>query len=172
MLWLPKWLQWFRWDIDKHRETDIELYMSLMNQVRRKMADGTAQPSMATIALGKQAEFGLAELETAYTLSGPWDAGVSTVRHIVSTVFRHALTRWLKALITIENFLRKFTVDDLLNASTSLNVSPLVAMLHYPDVCAKLQAELDRVVGPGRLPEYSDMESLPYMMAALKEVTR
>ena len=58
---------------------DIELYTSLMNQVRKKMSDGTAQPSMATIALGKQAEFGLTELETAYTLSGPWDAGVGTV---------------------------------------------------------------------------------------------
>lgn len=134
LLRLPRCLQWFRWDADKHRETDIELYSSLMNQVRKKMVEGTAQPSMATVALGKQAEFGLTEVETAYTLSGPWDAGVGTV------------------LNTIESF--------------------LLAMLHYPGVCVKLQDELDQVVGPSRLPEYSDMESLPYMMAALKEVTR
>nr|VWO96614.1 N/A [Ganoderma boninense] len=134
ILWLPKRLQWFRRDIDKHREMDIELYTSLMNQVRKKMSDGTAQPSMATIALGKQAEFGLTELETAYTLSGPWDAGVGTT------------------LITIENF--------------------FLAMLHHRDVYLKFRDELDLVVGPNRLPEYSDMESLPYLMAALKEVTR
>ena len=79
MLWLPKYLQWFRWDAEKHREMDIKLYMSLMNQVRRKMAEGTAQPSMATLALGKQADFGLTEVETAYTLASPWNAGVGTV---------------------------------------------------------------------------------------------
>ncbi len=45
-------------------------------------------------------------------------------------------------------------------------------MLHHRDVYLKLQAELDEVVGPTRLPEYSDMESLPYQMATLKEVTR
>ncbi|PIL24617.1 cytochrome P450 [Ganoderma sinense ZZ0214-1] len=134
LLWLPKCLQWFRRDIDKHREMDVALYMSLMHQVRRKMADGTAQPSMATIALGKQEEFGLTELETAYTLSGPWDAGVVTT------------------LVTIDNF--------------------LLAMLHHQDAYLKLRDELDEVVGPNRLPEYSDMESLPYLMAALKEVTR
>lgn len=58
---------------------DRELYMSLMNRVRRQMAEGTAQPSMATLALERQAEFGLSDLETAYTLAGPWDAGVGTV---------------------------------------------------------------------------------------------
>ena len=55
------------------------MYMSLMDRVKQQMADGTAQPSMATFGLEKQAEFGLSDLEMAYTLSGPWDAGVGTV---------------------------------------------------------------------------------------------
>ena len=45
-------------------------------------------------------------------------------------------------------------------------------MLHHRDVYMKLRDELDKVVGPTRLPEYSDMGSLPYLMAALKELTR
>ena len=45
-------------------------------------------------------------------------------------------------------------------------------MLHHRDVYLKLRDELEEVVGPTRLPEYSDMESLPYLMAALKELTR
>ena len=63
------------------------MYMSLMNHVKQQMADGTAQPSMATFGLEKQAEFGLSDLEMAYTLSGPWDAGVGTVRTTPPQVF-------------------------------------------------------------------------------------
>ncbi|KAG6813351.1 hypothetical protein H0H92_011899 [Tricholoma furcatifolium] len=47
-----------------------------------------------------------------------------------------------------------------------------VAMLHYPDVMRKAQAELDSVVGPGRLPGFEDQASLPYMQAMIKEITR
>ena len=74
-------LQWFRHPVDKQREEDRKYYTSLMDHVRKRMAEGTAQPSMATIALERQAEFGLSELEMAYTLAGPWDAGVGTVSY-------------------------------------------------------------------------------------------
>ncbi|KAI9062563.1 cytochrome P450 [Trametes sanguinea] len=134
LLWLPYRLQWFRHEVDKHRELNKQLYMSLMNRVREQMANGTAQPSMATLALEKQAEFGLSDLETAYTLAGPWDAGVGTT------------------VAAIEVF--------------------LLAMLHFPEIQKKAQEEVDRVVGPSRMPEYSDIESLPYVMALIKEVAR
>ncbi|OJT13596.1 O-methylsterigmatocystin oxidoreductase [Trametes pubescens] len=113
---------------------DRELYMSLMNRVRQQMSEGTAQPSMATVALERQSEFGLSDLETAYTLAGPWDAGVGTV------------------VITIEVF--------------------LLAMLHHPDIQKKAQEEVDQVVGPSRMPEFADMEALPYVTALIKEVAR
>ncbi|KAI8996406.1 cytochrome P450 [Trametes punicea] len=134
LLWLPYPLQWFRHEVDKHRERDREWYMSLMNQVRRRMAEGTAQPSMATVALEKQEEFGLSDLETAYTLAGPWDAGVGTT------------------VRSIEVF--------------------LLAMLHYPEIQKKAQEEVDRVIGSSRMPEFSDMDSLPYVSALIKEVAR
>jgi hypothetical protein len=54
--------------------------MSLMNDVKRELAENSARPSMAVYSLSKQAEFGLTDVETAYALSAPWAAGVGTVR--------------------------------------------------------------------------------------------
>ena len=47
----------------------------------------------------------------------------------------------------------------------------LLAMICFPEVQIKAQAELDRVVS-GRLPDFSDMEELPYLSAVIKEVLR
>ena len=45
-------------------------------------------------------------------------------------------------------------------------------MALHPDVQQQAQEELDRVVGKGRLPEFSDQESLPYVNAVVKELLR
>ena len=45
-------------------------------------------------------------------------------------------------------------------------------MALYPDVQSKAQAELDTVVGTGRLPEFEDRQSLPYTSALVKELLR
>ena len=45
-------------------------------------------------------------------------------------------------------------------------------MLLNPDVQAKAQAELDRVVGRGRLPEFADRAALPYIECVLLETLR
>ncbi|KAF9881452.1 cytochrome p450 oxidoreductase [Colletotrichum karsti] len=47
-----------------------------------------------------------------------------------------------------------------------------LAMTMYSDVQAKAQAEIDRVVGTGRLPSLEDREALPYVEAVLKETLR
>jgi Cytochrome P450 len=44
-------------------------------------------------------------------------------------------------------------------------------MVCYPEVQKKAQAELDKVLN-GRLPEHSDIISLPYFSALIKEVYR
>ena len=48
----------------------------------------------------------------------------------------------------------------------------MLAMVRYPDVQRKAQAELDSVVGMGRLPVFEDRDSLPYVTAVHKEVHR
>jgi len=48
-----------------------------------------------------------------------------------------------------------------------------LAMVHYPEVQRKAQAELDRVLNHGRrLPGYEDQPDLPYITAVMKEILR
>jgi hypothetical protein len=44
-------------------------------------------------------------------------------------------------------------------------------MICFPEVQIKAQAELDRVL-EGKLPDFGDMEDLPYLSALVKEVLR
>jgi cytochrome P450 len=55
--------------------------------------------------------------------------------------------------------------------STAIN-SYFLAMLLYPDVQAKAQAELDRVVGKDRLPELNDAPQMPYVQGVVNECLR
>ena len=45
-------------------------------------------------------------------------------------------------------------------------------MAAHPEVQKRAQAELDAVVGPNRLPEFEDQDSLPYICALTKELLR
>jgi cytochrome P450 len=48
----------------------------------------------------------------------------------------------------------------------------LLAMVLHPDVQAKAQADIDRVVGKDRLPDFNDRPMLPYMDAIMRETLR
>ncbi|KAI5121810.1 hypothetical protein M0805_009802 [Coniferiporia weirii] len=48
----------------------------------------------------------------------------------------------------------------------------ILAMVLYPEVRKKAQAELDAAVGSSRLPSFSDREDLPYITAIAKETIR
>lgn len=48
----------------------------------------------------------------------------------------------------------------------------MLAMGMYSDVQKKAQDELDRIIGPHRLPEFSDLESLVYIRAVAMETMR
>ncbi|OAX32334.1 cytochrome P450 [Rhizopogon vinicolor AM-OR11-026] len=56
--------------------------------------------------------------------------------------------------------------------STSTLLVFLLAMVLNPEVQAKAQAEIDRVVGKDRLPDFNDRPALPYMDALLRETFR
>jgi cytochrome P450 len=51
-------------------------------------------------------------------------------------------------------------------------VAFVLAMTLHPEVFAKAQAEIDRVVGSDRLPDFQDRSSLPYVESVVKEVYR
>jgi len=46
------------------------------------------------------------------------------------------------------------------------------ATLVWPEVLKKAQEEIDRVVGPNRLPTLDDYENLPYIQCCIKESMR
>lgn len=48
----------------------------------------------------------------------------------------------------------------------------LLAMALYPEVQAKAHTELDKVVGPSRLPDFDDIPRLPYIRAIVMETSR
>ncbi|KAI0724643.1 cytochrome P450 monooxygenase, partial [Fomitopsis betulina] len=54
---------------------------------------------------------------------------------------------------------------------TSILTFILLMVLH-PQIYAKAQEEVDRVVGTDRLPTFADMDSLPYVNCIIKEVFR
>ena len=57
------------------------------------------------------------------------------------------------------------------DTTTSAIHTFFLAMMCFPEVQMKAQAELDRVVN-GRLPDFSDMPDLPYLSALVEEVIR
>jgi cytochrome P450 len=48
----------------------------------------------------------------------------------------------------------------------------VLAITVFPDALAGAHEELDRVVGPNRLPTFDDEDKLPYIRAMVKETLR
>jgi hypothetical protein len=59
----------------------------------------------------------------------------------------------------------------LAQTTSTLFVFILVMVLN-PEVQAKAQAEIDRIVGKDRLPDFNDRSSLPYVDTILRETLR
>lgn len=56
--------------------------------------------------------------------------------------------------------------------TASAMMSFMLSMTLHPHEFAKLQAEVDKIVGPSRLPSFTDMPDLPRVRAVAKEVLR
>jgi fumagillin biosynthesis cytochrome P450 monooxygenase len=65
-----------------------------------------------------------------------------------------------------------YAVFSLAGAHTtvSLLITFTLAMVLFPEVQKKVQEELDRVVGQGRLPDFRDL--LAYLVATIRETMR
>lgn len=48
----------------------------------------------------------------------------------------------------------------------------MLALALHPEVQKRAHDEIDRVVGPDRLPEFADEQNLPFVTAIIKEVLR
>ena len=63
---------------------------------------------------------------------------------------------------------RQLTCSKTISALSSF----LLALLLYPEVQSRAQAEIDHVIGRSRLPAFSDRPKLPYVDAVCKEILR
>ena len=55
------------------------------------------------------------------------------------------------------------------DTSSSLILAIVQAMIHYPEVQERAQAEIDSVIGPDQSPQWSDFPNLPYINMIVKE---
>ena len=62
-------------------------------------------------------------------------------------------------------------ISSLIQTHSTLLVF-LLAMVLHPEVQAKAQADIDRVIGKDRLPDFDDRPELPYLDAMLCETLR
>ncbi|KNZ75064.1 O-methylsterigmatocystin oxidoreductase [Termitomyces sp. J132] len=78
--------------------------------------------------------------------------------------------------IDVQQRIIRDTAASLYEAGSDTTVSALntfvLAMVCHPEVQRKAQTELDRVLPPGHLPDFSDEQALPYLSAIIKEVLR
>ncbi|KAF9568495.1 cytochrome P450 [Agrocybe pediades] len=58
------------------------------------------------------------------------------------------------------------------DTTTTLMQAWILAMANYPEVQKKAQAEIDKVVGRNRLPDFNDRPSMPFVEAMLQEAMR
>lgn len=56
--------------------------------------------------------------------------------------------------------------------TTAVTITAILAMTTNPEAQKKAQAEIDRVIGSNRLPDFNDRSSLPYCEAFYREVNR
>ncbi|THU92229.1 cytochrome P450 [Dendrothele bispora CBS 962.96] len=58
------------------------------------------------------------------------------------------------------------------DTTASATTTFYIALILYPEVQSKAQEELDKVLGPGRIPSFKDRKHLPYVEAIYREVMR
>ena len=75
-------LQWFRAEPEEQRQRDITLYNHLLDDVKKRMTDGTIPDCLASQTVTNQPKNGMSDVEIAYAVSSPFGAGIETVRSV------------------------------------------------------------------------------------------
>ena len=127
-------------------KVELKLYLGHYLRVKRGIQDGTAKACFCVEMAKLQKEEGFSDEQAAYI------AGYIQARNFV------------------------LNVRSLLEAGSDTTASTMVAWIQamavFPHVLKKAQEEMDRVIGPNRLPTMEDEHNLPYVRAMIKESLR
>jgi cytochrome P450 len=63
-------------------------------------------------------------------------------------------------------------IADILDQTGNIVANFFLAMMLHPEVQAKARDEIDRVIGPTRLPNFEDRKDLPYVEMVVWETFR
>ncbi|KAI8996325.1 O-methylsterigmatocystin oxidoreductase [Trametes punicea] len=119
--------------------------------------------------------------ESDALLDGPWIAAKNAIargeaKPSILTGLLERVSQLQGSEAESEELIVKEITSSIYGAGTDTGAATLYsffcAMLIHPEVQKRAQAELDAVIGPDRLPEYADRDSLPYINAVVKETLR
>lgn len=102
------------------------------------------------------------------------DEQVELIKNTSSAMFSAGVDTVSQSLEAI-SFIKAACIELSTNSNVQtagILVSLILAMVWYPEVQAKAQEELDRVVGEGNLPDFGEEDSLPYCQALIMELLR
>lgn len=126
----------------------MELWGGLLNDLKQDMKNGIASDSYVGSYIRQRAENGH---EDAPGLGLTEDG-------------------WLK------DTLLAYTAGTVLEAGSDTTASTMQSfilfMLSHPHVLRTVREEVDRVVGPDRMPTFEDEPNMPYLVACIKETLR
>ncbi|KAI9441888.1 cytochrome P450 [Lactarius indigo] len=142
-----RFAKWKR-DTENWFVQDSNMFKRFLGRVDDNLANGIDQPSFAATVIKNQSKHGLSELEKAWLVGHTFEAGSEDLKASSDCSIAGGDT-----------------------TSSSL-LWWLLAILAYPHVQARAQAELDEVVGRGRPPTFADIPFLPYIRAMAKETLR
>ncbi|PAV17646.1 cytochrome P450 [Pyrrhoderma noxium] len=97
LLKLPKFLQWFRWEQDRIRQLDTEMYTRLLLEVKGKMDRGISKPCLSTNMFESVREGEMTLVQMAYNVSSSFAAGIATITATVE-VFLMAMLHYPECL--------------------------------------------------------------------------
>ncbi|OCH86139.1 cytochrome P450 [Obba rivulosa] len=127
------------------------LYQKQLDIVEEKMAKGEAQPSFGTYLLENRAKLGLSDGQLLYLAGSMFAAGSDTASRPISHL--------------------KMPKPLILQTAAALGFVSIAAAC-YPEAQARVQAQLDEVIGRQRLPTFADRKMLPEVEAFFLEVLR
>ncbi|KAF9263808.1 cytochrome P450 [Marasmius fiardii PR-910] len=146
-----RWAKW-KTDVKQCRKHQRDLYFGLLDETKARMDKGEENGCYMEEVLKRQKEFAMDK-----EMMGWVDYSNQCTTSLKSFLFR---------------YLGGVLIEGGSDTTSSFLQSVVLLMIAFPQVLKKAQEELDRVVGPHRLPTLDDLPDLPYIRAIIQETHR